>query len=252
MKYILEKTPIKEYNEIGQQKKIRFAFCNKKGSTLIPIFHYVYCRDFLSDVLYAEECNIKVDKYYFEYNPAKNKIDRDKTRLLLNFIVDKEASFLLQNLNILNKLEKNNRFACTTVRKVTDNIYLVEGSNMWMNSTFSLHLYTFLLKAMCYEYQDNSKWLEELKKENTNEGNYACSFIPQFETIISKHLKSLFNKGTSVHGYHEDYTYVTYIHDNGGVQTLFRIGANNFVSTKGNEYYKRLVKILEKLEYGSD
>lgn len=251
MKYILEVAPKKVYSEIGQQKKVLFAFCNKKGNILTPIFDWVLCRDFLSDVLYAEENNTEVNKYNFVYNPAKNKIDRDKTRFLLK-MNEEDVTNLSTNLNILNKIEKDNRLVSTIIKHVEKNVYLVEGSKMWMNNTFSLHLYTFLLKAMCYEYKDNDKWIKELQKEDTNEGRYAKSFIPQFESIVSKYLKTLFNKGSSVHGYTEEYTSVTYIHDCGGVQTLFRIGANNFVSTKSNKYYKRLVKILEKLQHGTD
>lgn len=158
-----------------------------------------------------------------------------------------DANNLSINLDVLNRIEKINSLVSTTVRYIENDVYLVEGSKIWLNSTFSLHLYTFLLKAMCYLYQDKENWLEELKEENTNEGTYASSFIPQFSIIISKHLKSLFNKGLSVHGYPEDYNSISFIHDNSGVMTLFRKEASYYLSTKNNGYYKRLIKLFGKL-----
>lgn len=247
MKYILKEAPIKEYNEIVQSKEIGFSFCNKKRNTIKQIFHWAICRDFLNDVLIAEEQNIKVNIYNFRYDPSKNKIDRDRTRFLLKFYDPKDIEYLLSNLSILNTIEKNNKFYPTILRKIEKDIYLVEGSKLWLNSTFSLHLYTFLLKAMTYEYHDKDNWLEELKQSYTNEGEYANRFIPQFEDIIYISLKKLFTKGISVHGYLKKDWDIAFLHNNSGILTLFRKEASNFINTQNNEYYKRLVKLLTKV-----
>lgn len=246
MKYILKKAPVKYYNEIFQKKKIGFSFCNKEGNVLKQMFHWVICRDFLSDALVAEEWKIKVNKYDFRYDPAKQQIDRDKTRLLLKFYNLEDVEYLLHNLFRLNNIERSNGLLRTTIKKVEEDTYLVEGSKMWLNSTFSLHLYTFLLKVMSYKYLDDWNWFEELKEEETNEGKYARQFIPEFLDVVGGHLKSLFKKSSTTHGYTKEYQNVTFIHDNGGALTLFRKEAENFVSTTTNEYYKRLVKIIKK------
>ncbi len=247
MKYILEKAPIKEYIEIGQSKKIGFSFCNKEGNRIKQMFHWVLCRDFLNDVLVAEERDMKVERYAFTYAPNKNKIDRDKTRFLLKFYDPKDIEYLLSNLSILNTIEKSNKFYPTVLRKIEKDIYLVEGSKLWLNNTFSLHLYTFLLKAMAYDYHDKDNWLGELKQRYTNEGEYASRFIPQFESIIYISLKKLFGKGISVHGYLKKDADIAFLHDNSGILTLFRKEASNFINTQNNEYYKRLVKLLTKV-----
>lgn len=240
MKYVLKKAAKKDYIEIGQQKKVLFSFCNKKGNVLKQLFSPVLCRDFLSDVLVAEEWNKKVSRYAFVYNPARTKIDRDKTRLLLT-INDEDKNNLINNLDILHEIEHNNKLIRTEITHVDDNTLLVEGSKVWLNSTFSLHLYTFLLKAISYEYEHN--WFEELKDKETNEANYARSLTPSFLKIINSNIKSIFRKGTTVHGYNESPS-LTFLHDNGGVVTLFGKGVGNVYKVANNEYYKRLTKFL--------
>jgi len=243
----------RNYSEIYQQKHITFSFCNKtkegKEIVLTQMFHWVQCRDFLSDVLFAEETKEKIDKYSFIYDPAKQKIDRDKTRLLVKFKFDKDVKNFLTNIHILHDIEASNRYGLTKFTLVKNKIFLIEGSKMWQNTTFSLSLYTFLLKVLGYEFEKASafsvvNWLKEIKEKATNEGQYARQFISEFEEILYTKLKQLFSKPTTVHGYEPNYSYVTYVHDNGGVLSLFKTSAAMYDSINNNIYYQRLTKLL--------
>lgn len=55
--------------EISQFKTVKFSFVNKKENTLTEIIANVLCRDFLGDVLLAEENKKPFEIYRFRYNP---------------------------------------------------------------------------------------------------------------------------------------------------------------------------------------
>jgi len=239
------------YSEIAQQKHITFSFCNKtieEGEvTLKQMFDWVQCRDFLSDVLFAEENKEVVSKYEFTYDPEKQQIDRDKMRLLITFEHPNDVENFLKNIPILHGIEESNGIPLSKFTFVKKNIFLVEGSKMWQNTTFSLSLYTYLIKILGYEILDGEHWFLKIKQQATNEGQYANQFIPQFEQILYLYLKKLFARPITVDGFEDKFSYVSYIHDNGGVVSLFKNGAYFFSSIKNNDYYQRLTKIIKEL-----
>lgn len=230
------------YSEIYQTKNIKFAFCNRVGNTLHQLFDWVLCRDFLNDVLIAEQTKQKVLHYSFEYDPKKQKIDRHCTHLLLKFRDEQDITNFKSNLRLLRKIEKNNYLITTRLQHVQDNIYLVETDKFWQVSTFSLHLYAFLIKAFSYSYTKKKDWVAELAAQWTTEGRYTAQFIPEFEKIINTDLFQLFYGEETVHGY-KGTPNIKFLHDNTGVLTLFK--KEQYVElVKTNIFYKNLQEIL--------
>lgn len=210
----------RDYAEIHQHHSIKMSFCNLKDGEYTQMFYGADCRDFFSDVLYAEQTGERINKYEFTYDPAKQFIDKDKVRLLLQFKEKEHKENFIVNLGILRSIEKENKIIKTKVIHVEDKEELIiEGSSFWLRSTFSLHTYTYLLKCMSYEYEDKEKWMESLVLEETNEGKYLKDIsVKRFKTLLAN-LNKVFAKYKTVHGYREEVD-VSLVHNFGGVKTL--------------------------------
>lgn len=172
--------------ELSQFKTVKFSFVNKKENTLTEIIANVLCRDFLGDVLIAEERKEPFEIYRFRYNPNTTKIDRDKTRLSIHILDEEEQENLFNNLSILNMIEESlgqDKTQIFTTDK--NNIFFIEGSNWWLQTTIHLSFYTFLIKCLLYKYNNLTFWKEELKKIHSNEANYMRSLYPVYDKFIS-------------------------------------------------------------------
>src|SRR5258705_10692706 len=73
------------YSEEGQYHHVGFAYAHLEGEKAKQLCGYFVCRDFLGDALFAEEQDKPAKIYGFSWTPSKQKIDRDKPRLLLQF-----------------------------------------------------------------------------------------------------------------------------------------------------------------------
>lgn len=172
--------------EIPQFKTVKFSFVNKKENTLTEIISNVLCRDFLGDVLIAEERKEPFEIYGFKYDPNTTKIDRDKTRLSIHILDKKEQENLFNNFSILNMIEESlgqNKTQIFTTDK--NNIFFIEGSNWWLQTTIHLSFYTFLIKCLLYKYNNLTFWKEELGKIHSSEANYMRSLYPVYDKFIS-------------------------------------------------------------------
>lgn len=171
--------------EDRQYQDAKLAFAHKEDFTVTELHPKCYCRDFLTDILIAEKLKYRVNKYGFNYDPEKTKIDLDKTRLLYTLSTQIQKESLYKNLHILNKIEKELNVSLTTIISTEDEyIFLIEGSNWWLQTTIHFSFYTFLLKCLLYKYTTKS-WKEELAElEDTNEGRYMLKVLPYFYKIL--------------------------------------------------------------------
>lgn len=233
------------YNEIYQQKSIKMSFLNKKeDDSYRQMFYRVDCRDFLSDVLYAEQLQETVSQYNFTYTPSEQQIDRDKTRLLLQFKNEVDKKLFLDNICILHEIEQKNRLVRTKAIPVPDkNELIVEGSTFWLKATFSLHLYTYLLKVICFEYEDTLSWQYEIMTFDSNESYYMRQITPKKFSLLVNNLRMIFKAHSTVHGYREPT--LNLIHNSGGVQTIGTVGKYSPPQVKENTYVKRFLRILQ-------
>ena len=224
----------KEYSEIAQQKKVLFSFVNRKKEELHEMFYPVNCRDFLNDVLVAEESKEKVAIYGFRYNPHEQVLDRKATRFLITCDAE-DRDTIIDNIGLLWDIEKTNNIKRTIFYGVEGELY-IEASPIWLQSTFGISLYTFLIKALAYQYNDYNTWIEELAKQDTNEGKYVSPNVKEFKLLLLNIKKVILHKKT-VSGYSKDYGY-RYIHNNSGLVTLLEPSKKNLKDIAENPYRK--------------
>ena len=234
----------KYYIEADQTKDIQLAFCNKIDDDLYMQFYWANCRDYFSDVLIAEEQNRRITMYDFSYDGTKSKIDRDKTRIIVKTNNEWDAANLEKNIIILHAIEESNGLEKTIFTRIKKNRYLYEGDSFWLNTTFSLHIYTFLIKCMGYTFDDVAKWdvIMAAGYSTSTEGKYICSFIHNWKEILDKNLKQIFLNPTTCHGHHPVYDEDYYLHNNSGIYTLFNKDAGILLQ-KDNTYFKRMQNV---------
>lgn len=120
---------------------------------------FVWCKDFLHDVLYATINNKWFEIYKFRFNPSIDaKPCLDKIRLMLTNSKDKKFSEKIPAiLDFINQVEDRLKIKKTFVRKCADppegykkaGVFIFEGSKRWINAPPMLSLYTLLLRIGC-------------------------------------------------------------------------------------------------------
>lgn len=140
-------TPKKTYAEDFQTNQFRFSYVYKVNNTTYEQLHsYILCRDFLGDALYSMESKKDFLIYGFSWKHT-SKFQKDKTRFVIQFPSKQGVETLKENLHILNKIEKANRFFQTKIIDVTESCIIIEGSKKWMDRLWTISLYSYLLKA---------------------------------------------------------------------------------------------------------
>ncbi len=175
------------YSQDGQYHDVGFAYAHLDGENINQLCGYFVCRDFLGDALFAEEQGKKAQIYGFSWTPSKQKIDRDKTRLLLQFSSPELEKAFKKNLSILHGVEKDNDFALTVLTDSDKELeLLVEGDSRWQASVVLISLYSFLLKCLTYDIKE----VEDIvgKYEDSNEANLAQNTLKKLPKIL-KNLK---------------------------------------------------------------
>ncbi len=184
---LIKKASSNTYTEIFQQVELRFSFLNQEGNDFYEQFADIKCRDYLSDVLMAEEHNVTICVYGFKYDPSESKIDRDATKLSLKFPSSEHKALFLSNIPNLHYLEDKAKYELTKVLETQlDNQLIVIGSANYLNTTPLLSLYSLLLRAMCTTWF--SPWVK-------GEADFADSALQGWK-IKPSHVWELFNKLT--------------------------------------------------------
>lgn len=222
------------YSEIGQQKPIKFAFANAVGNEIREIFSPVLCRDFLGDVLHAEESNKPASIYGFSYNPTTSRIDRDSTRLVISNISAKDFDCFRANAPILEQLEFKLNLVPTKWQEVDKHLY-IEGSPRWQEAVYLISFYTYLLRVMCYPLGQD--WMKDVAALKTNEGSYFRSVTEKKFITMAENLFNILEPFTNVHGWKND-AHIGVIHDMSGFVSLATTAKGNTYADKLKEYFK--------------
>lgn len=118
---------------------------------------FVWCKDFLHDVVYSTINKQSFELYKFFYAPyVLPNPSLDKTRIMLTNSRDKKFSTKIpQVLDFINQIEDSLKMKKTSVRKCHNppaqydksGVFLFEGSKRWINAPAMLSLYTLLLRV---------------------------------------------------------------------------------------------------------
>lgn len=117
--------------------------------------HFVYCKDFLHDAVWAQLYGKPVEIHGFVFDPNKNPIDLDLTRMLMANSSDEHFAkkipavidFIHQVEKVL-KLKRTKVSMCENPAEEYDNgVFFLEGSQRWMSSPPLLSMYTLLIRC---------------------------------------------------------------------------------------------------------
>lgn len=233
------------YAEILQEKQITFAFANlnENKSTISEVFYPVKCRDFLGDCLFAEETGGKVQIYGFVFDPSIQKLDKDETRFVIKFADTDTKELFVNNLEILKTIEEMIGVSKTNLTELNKLTLFSEGDKFWMRTIFLISFYSFIFKALCYEYKDKRNWLEELEKLTppTVDSSYArrvssnkiWKILINLEKILTPYEGTSGTKENAIH----------HIHDYTGFVSVFGTPANK--KHFDNIYSDRIMEICK-------
>lgn len=230
--------PKKSYAEIGQQKSLLMSFANmnEKEGTVTEMFSPIKCRDFLGDCLWAEETGQPAEIFGFRYNPTEQKLDRDRTRVILKFPSEYMTELAKKNLGILNSIEKENGLIPTELEVLEKKILHSYGDPFWMRANFLLSFYTFMFKVLCYDFGGKS-YTEyfDTTKEYTNESGYMKSVTTKKFLKLASNLKKIIEPYDGVISKCSYVNNINFIHNNTGFVTTF--------TSQVTEYGKRAMEI---------
>jgi hypothetical protein len=134
-------------------KGIEYAFVSDNN---IQCHNFVWCKDFLHDVVYSCVNNRPFEIYKFKFDPSIDpKPDLNKIKLLITNPKDKKFESKIPDcLDFLNQIEKKLKIKKTIVRKCCSppdgyesGVFLLEGSKRWLNSPPMVSLYSLLIRV---------------------------------------------------------------------------------------------------------
>lgn len=182
----------KNLAEIFQSNVIKFAFVKETPTAFKQQHSLVLCRDFLLDVLFAEDQNKPFAIYKFSWDPHEQKIDRDATKLYLTFANTTQLLRLKKNLKIIHAFEKENHLKRTQIKVQEDEkSAVIIASPLYLKRSWALSFYTFLLKI--YAIGDSFKDATSVEKEYVkNVGIKKIQFLMKnFRTMLKQKAPSV-------------------------------------------------------------
>ena len=136
-------------SEAPQVSTARFSLFQREGDIAYQSSTYFKCKDYLNDVLYAIETGRTIEAHGFSFNPKKQKIDTDATRLLITFKQEDELKHFKNNFPKLNEWETKIGIIPTKLYATNrEGEYAIEGDPGWQKRMFLLSAYTLFLRSL--------------------------------------------------------------------------------------------------------
>jgi hypothetical protein len=172
---------------------------------------FVWCKDFIHDVIYASINKTEFKAYKFHYNPNLNpNPSLKKAKILIADSKDENFSKRINNvLDFLNQFENKIKIKPSTIKKCKkapeqyekNGVYLVEGDKRWINSPPMVSLYTLLIRVG-FSHTIKCDFLETIDKIKANKlqtyqkkDNYWLKAIePAIEKILNFGDQNIFLK----------------------------------------------------------
>ena len=250
--------------EIYQLIGMQYAFLSPKNEQCHP---WIKCRDFLHDALRSFVTGKKESIYGFSYATDTNPpMNLEKMRILVKRqptggeknasentkeMMDSAMAILhcMENYGGIKPLSEIYR---TTKDK---DIYIFEGASDWMESTFMISLYTFLIrlggkKLVFKDKKDLNSKLKDLSKSkaaaNDNDISYLKTVLPFIDKILKKRkeLKYVRKDGTRLF----DNQTVNIFHNYTGIVALSQQAAKKKSSVTNDEKLKELTALSELIK----
>jgi hypothetical protein len=172
--------------------------------------HFVYCKDFLHDAVWAMLYDTPVDIHGFKYDPKIHPISLDITRMLIANSSDEFFCDRIPNcLNFLHQAERHLHLRRTKASYCVNSpenylpggVFLLEGSQRWMSSPPLLSLYTLFVRCgFVHNIGDsfidtlNKIQSGEIKAYQANDTEFVRDARPAIDVILHLGYRKIFYK----------------------------------------------------------
>lgn len=172
---------------------------------------FVWCKDFLHDVIYASVNDKWFEVYKFRFNPASDPVPcLDRIRLLVTNAKDKKfAQKIPAVLDFINQIEDRLKIKRSFVRQCWSppeayekaGVFMFEGSRRWINAPPMLSLYTLFLRmgfshTLGDPYEKTIEGIKqgEIKPYQRKDGQWYKSAEPAFQKILRVGDRRIFHR----------------------------------------------------------
>jgi len=162
--------PISQTQKILQlyEKGIEYALVSDKNE---QCHSFVWCKDFLHDVVYSSVNNRSIDIYRFKYDPNKDpRPCLKKLKILVTNSKDKKIeNKILKCLDFINQIEfflkikPTKALCCSNPPEGYNKVFLFNANKRWVNAPPMLSLYTLLIR-LGFSHEINDNFLTTLEK----------------------------------------------------------------------------------------
>lgn len=192
------------------EKGLEYSMVSKDYEQCHP---FVWCKDFLHDVIYASINKREFKAYKFKYDPNSSpKPGFDKIRILIANSKDEEFYEKIKNvIDFIHqfeselKIKKSIVYQCKNPPKEYSKVFLIEGNKRWINSPPMVSLYTLIIRVgFSHKINDNFRQtIDNLKNEKIEpyqkkDGYWIKAVEPAIKEILEKNDKKIFNKKMSL------------------------------------------------------
>jgi len=210
-------------SEMNQTVPFRFAFVTKQHKMC---HQWVYCRDFLQDAIRVALTDTPCDIYGFKYDPVKDrKLDLSATRMAVSHITKEQAASALK---ILHLFEQDAEIYNTSTLELTEETEVVvfTSSPDWMDSPFTISLYTFLIR-LGYRglvFETKEEFIAECKRIMEDRGN-NCDNDAEYMRSANKIIWKVLPKRSFLSWKEVDYSGydIHYFHNTSGIVSLAKL-----------------------------
>ena len=153
---------------------LEYAFCSKD---YVQIHQFVWCKDYMQDVIHATMTGCYASIYGFQYNPETDPpLDLERTRILLNSYKDHdfESKIFGALSDFVHQIEAELNMGPTVFEKAANphpryrksGVFIADGDKRWMAAPPMISLYTLMLRVgmMHTEGTPFRETIEKMKK----------------------------------------------------------------------------------------
>ena len=217
-------------NEIGQSRSTRFAFAeyDDKKKEIAQLHLSVKCRDYFAEVLHGSAVKKSYSMFGFRWEGDKYQIDPSKTGIMV-FISDvSQFDNFRNNFQSLVDWEKFTGFGVLPELHEVDgqaSSLFVKCDPKWFANTFTISLYTLLLRCLCYSHIKSLFPRELFNSLPSGQDKHLINNMLTFgkdkvETVFKDPKYLILDNTNNGLGWGTSPSTQT-IHDYGGIQSFF-------------------------------
>lgn len=219
----------KEVNWLGRTKDIAEIYSSGMEYCLIDnklngMHPYIFCKDFISDVIWSEITLKPVRIYGFEWEPGKLNLLKKRHNIAIrnkDNNIQGNAANLLRFINDVEELMGIPKSKVSIDNKIS---IIINFSSEWTKIPCHLSMFLLLLRVGIFYTEDyksvkdfiNIDNLKNIKGLNTT-NDYI--YIKSANTLIN----DIFYNSIKISQKYEDYDSVSEIHNNSGIVSYSRI-----------------------------